>query len=153
MLIVIDNDFNRSNYRSLIGRTYFHIPPAYAQVCELEYTPEQLAAAREWLADLTFADVDPDEFASMSADKVIDGVARKYAGGWYEFVKSCEPMPMIDHSRANNVLRDTWEAIHVEDCRNGQSCGWWIVPKGVRPPYPFHHVRNVRTYHEHVATI
>lgn len=39
--------------------------------------------------------------------------------------------------RLANVPEDTWENIKVVNVANGREVGWWVVPKGVHPPYPY----------------
>ncbi len=42
---------------------------------------EMVAEARGWLADCTWADVDADDIAEMSAAEILLGVQRHYVGG------------------------------------------------------------------------
>ena len=49
-------------------------------------TPEQITAARDWLAELVFQDYDPEEFAAMPEEKIVRGVNRHWDGGIESFL-------------------------------------------------------------------
>jgi hypothetical protein len=49
------------------------------------FSPVELAAARDWLADCSFPDVEPDEFATMPDLAIVRGVAYHFDGGIEEF--------------------------------------------------------------------
>lgn len=56
----------------------------------MRLTPSQLREAREWLAELMFADTDPDEFQDMPDHKIERGIARHFDGGISGFILTCE---------------------------------------------------------------
>lgn len=48
---------------------------------KLTLTVEQLAAAREWIADCVWRDIDQDDVNQLTPDQVERGVARHFDGG------------------------------------------------------------------------
>ena len=54
------------------------------------YTVAQIQAAREWMKDCEWRDLDADEIDDLDADEVIAGVDRHYVGGWSGFVAEME---------------------------------------------------------------
>lgn len=50
------------------------------------YGPETVTAAREWLADCTWADADADVIAALTGARVMGAVARHYEGGTAAFM-------------------------------------------------------------------
>jgi len=54
-------------------------------------TPEEIAAAREWLADCVWPDCEPEEFATMDEQLIVRGVARHFDGGIEGFKQTCMP--------------------------------------------------------------
>lgn len=54
-----------------------------------ELTAEELAEAREWLADCVWADVEPEQFGRMSGAEIVRGVRRHYCGGLAGFRAAC----------------------------------------------------------------
>jgi hypothetical protein len=51
-------------------------------------TAQHIQDAREWLADLDFPDIAPEEFASMPDRQIVHGVARHFDGGWAGFLET-----------------------------------------------------------------
>lgn len=49
------------------------------------HSRECLATMRDWLSDLTFADVTNDEIDAMPDRAIVRGVARLYVGGIAQF--------------------------------------------------------------------
>jgi hypothetical protein len=54
-------------------------------------TAEELAAAREWIADCVWRDLDADDVAELTDEEVTRGVARHYDGGLAAFRETCVP--------------------------------------------------------------
>jgi hypothetical protein len=52
-----------------------------------ESLSELLAAARDWLADCSWRDLEAEEIADLPDAAVVGGVARHYEGGWEQFVR------------------------------------------------------------------
>jgi hypothetical protein len=53
-----------------------------------------IAEAREWLAELTFGDVDPDDFLDpdlFSDNEIRTAVTHLYEGGWAAFTANTQP--------------------------------------------------------------
>lgn len=46
-----------------------------------------IKAAREWIADCYWTDLDPDDVADLNDDEVQHGVSLHYDGGWEQFVR------------------------------------------------------------------
>ncbi len=53
-----------------------------------QFTPEQIAAMREWVADCQWGDMDPEDLASLSDEQIIKGVNKHYDGGIREFLRA-----------------------------------------------------------------
>lgn len=55
-------------------------------------SPEELKAAREWLAECVWPDVEPEEFATLPELAIVRGVARHFDGGLAAFQQTfqCE---------------------------------------------------------------
>lgn len=56
----------------------------------MRLTPSQLLEARAWLAELVFADMDPEEFETISDQKIERGIARHFDGGISGFILTCD---------------------------------------------------------------
>lgn len=63
----------------------------------LDMTPEQLTAARAWIADCEWGDLTRGEVAMLSPLTVVKGVQRFYEGGWEAFVADHTPAPQGEH--------------------------------------------------------
>jgi hypothetical protein len=50
-----------------------------------------LGAARDWIADCWWADLDSDDVDELTDREVIDGIRYHYAGGWPAFVRDSLP--------------------------------------------------------------
>jgi hypothetical protein len=46
---------------------------------------EIVQAMREWLAECTWADLEPEDIADLTDAEVIAGVERHYSGGCHQF--------------------------------------------------------------------
>lgn len=57
-------------------------------------TPEELTAARGWLEDCAWGDLEPSEVAALSDSEVIRGISRHYCGGVPQFRLDCVPRAM-----------------------------------------------------------
>jgi hypothetical protein len=53
-------------------------------------TAQQLAEAREWIADCVWADLDQEDIDALTDDQVTRGVRRHYSGGVAQFVSDCQ---------------------------------------------------------------
>lgn len=53
-------------------------------------SPEELKAAREWLADCVWLDVEPEEFASLPVRAIVRGIARHWDGGIEDFKRTVQ---------------------------------------------------------------
>lgn len=51
------------------------------------WTADQIAEAREWLMDLEFMDLDPDEIQWLTPLVVVRAVQHHYDGGWEAFLR------------------------------------------------------------------
>lgn len=64
----------------------------FNEFVQLKENNEVLAAAREWLKELSFSDVDPDELEemidSLTDMQVIKKVNQEYDGGWQAFCQT-----------------------------------------------------------------
>lgn len=49
-------------------------------------TDSQLRDARDWLAENTWADMEPDDFAALTDKQIEDGIIKFYSGGIEAFV-------------------------------------------------------------------
>jgi len=54
------------------------------------YSPETLAAMREWIADCYWPDLDASDVATLSDAEVIAGVRKHFDGGIPEFLRCME---------------------------------------------------------------
>jgi hypothetical protein len=54
-------------------------------------TPEHIAAAREWMCDCEWADVDETDIRAMSDRRVEAAIARHYEGGIDQFIRDSVP--------------------------------------------------------------
>jgi hypothetical protein len=50
---------------------------------------EIYAAARDWLADCSWQDLEPEDFAELTDTAIKRGVSKHFAGGWEAFLESC----------------------------------------------------------------
>jgi hypothetical protein len=53
----------------------------------MKLTVEQLRAARGWLSDCYWSDIDEDDIAELPATIIERGIRRHYDGGVAQFVK------------------------------------------------------------------
>lgn len=53
---------------------------------ELEWTSERIEAARVWLKDREWEDMEPEDFDALHPLVIVRGIQRHYAGGWVQFV-------------------------------------------------------------------
>ena len=53
-----------------------------------EYTPEQIAAMREWISDCQWQDMDQDDIDELSDLQVLAGIDRNVDGGLVEFMSN-----------------------------------------------------------------
>lgn len=51
-------------------------------------SPEELKAAREWLAECVWPDVEPEEFATLPELAIVRGIARHWDGGIEDFKRT-----------------------------------------------------------------
>lgn len=65
--------------------------PLRAMSAKIMLSPEQLKEAREWLKELTFADMTGADFQAASPAVIERGVERFYDGGLAGFVHDCGP--------------------------------------------------------------
>lgn len=49
-------------------------------------TPEELKAAREWISECEWGDLEPEDVGALDPVIVVRGVERWYEGGWSQFV-------------------------------------------------------------------
>lgn len=49
-------------------------------------TPEAIQAARDWVGDCLWADLDPEDVAELSPLALVRGIERTYDGGWKQFL-------------------------------------------------------------------
>lgn len=66
-------------------------------------TPALFVNARDWFADCTWQNLEPEDVAELSDAEVKSAVERYYAGGWAQLVRDCgggeewvEPEPRLD---------------------------------------------------------
>jgi hypothetical protein len=55
-------------------------------------TKEQLQAAREWLADCQWEDIDAEEIQQLDAATITRAVRRHYHNGLSGFIADCAPV-------------------------------------------------------------
>lgn len=53
-----------------------------------DLSEREIAAAREWIAQCVWADLDPDEVDDLTDRDVIVGIERHYEGGWPAFLEA-----------------------------------------------------------------
>ena len=53
------------------------------------WTPEYIEAAREWLKDCSWADMEDEDFDDLPDEKIKAGINNYYAGGIPEFLRTC----------------------------------------------------------------
>ena len=66
---------------------------------KITLTDEQLKTAREWLAECTWPDAEPEDFADsrlVQDAQVQRGIARFFSGGIAGFIADCGPWKMGD---------------------------------------------------------
>lgn len=81
----------------------------------LTLSHSQLRDARDWLAENTWADMDPSDFATLPDDKIEAGIAAHYSGGVAAFVcAESEPEPEAFTSPAD-VATALCDAISLSD--------------------------------------
>ena len=51
------------------------------------WVEEAVDAMREWLSECTWADIDTDDVADLTASEVVSGVRRHYEGGVQAFLR------------------------------------------------------------------
>lgn len=51
---------------------------------------ELISAAREWVSECTWADLEPEDVDDLTDDEIKRGVERYYDGGWQGFVRDCQ---------------------------------------------------------------
>lgn len=54
-------------------------------------TPEEALAARDWLSDCYWTDLEPEDIADLTDKQLFNGVRRHYDGGWSQFVEDARP--------------------------------------------------------------
>jgi hypothetical protein len=54
--------------------------------------PKIIKQMRDWLADCTWADLEPEDVDGLSEAQVIAGVKAHFDGGIEEFLATCEPV-------------------------------------------------------------
>ena len=52
-----------------------------------EWLDTAIAEMREWLAECTWADLEPDDIADLAPREVVSGVRRHYEGGVVQFLR------------------------------------------------------------------
>lgn len=57
---------------------------------EQKLTKEELAAAREWIADCCWPDLEPEDVEELTDDEVERGIRRHFEGGLDEFKLAVE---------------------------------------------------------------
>jgi hypothetical protein len=59
--------------------------------CRLSAEAKQhIPAARDWLADCVWQEMEPEDFRYLRDDEIAAGVERHYEGGWTAFVVAGE---------------------------------------------------------------
>lgn len=50
--------------------------------------PEMIEAAREWISDCQWDNLDEDDIRELSPVEIISGVDKHYDGGWADFIRA-----------------------------------------------------------------
>lgn len=56
----------------------------------IEYTKQDIAAMREWIADCEWPNLDTTDIKQLSALQVLKGIERNYEGGLNEFMQAIQ---------------------------------------------------------------
>ena len=54
-----------------------------------EWLDKAIAEMREWLAECSWADLEPDDITDLPPREVVSGVRRHYDGGVPQFLRDC----------------------------------------------------------------
>jgi hypothetical protein len=54
-------------------------------------SPDEIAQAREWIADCQWPDLEPEEIKNLTAGEIARAVQRHFDGGVESFKASCLP--------------------------------------------------------------
>jgi hypothetical protein len=55
---------------------------------ETGFSPVAIQAMRDWIADCSWADLDPEEIAELTDAEIVSGVRKHYDGGLAEFMRT-----------------------------------------------------------------
>lgn len=63
-----------------------------SDICDVTtLSAKELIQARDWLADCSWEDMEPEEFATLPEATIVRGIQRYFGGGIIAFKLSCIP--------------------------------------------------------------